>query len=234
MRTSFVTYIGLLMLSLLAVDGYSQQAGETISPDQFESMSKRSDVQLVDVRTAAEFKKGFIEGSSNIDFNGNGFKRGVANLDPGKTVLVYCLSGGRSAKAAEYMRRQGLTVYELKGGILQWNKSKKPLVGGASSNALTSEKFVRSLSEEKLVLVDFFAPWCGPCKVMAPELEKIQKQHQNKVVLLKINADDNRRLMDSLQVDVLPTLLLYKNGKEVWKSTGLTSGDEIEKVLSRF
>jgi thioredoxin 1 len=185
------------------------------------------------VRTQGEFRKGFIEGAMNYDINSRDFKSHVSALDKSKPVFVYCLTGGRSAKAAAYLRRTGFKeVYELKGGMMAWNGAKQPVVKLEESAAgMSVDTFRQKIEAENLVLVDFHAKWCAPCKQMAPYLNALQQEYGGQMTLLKIDADANRALVDELAVQALPTLYLYKDGKEVWSHIGYLTKEQIEQKL---
>lgn len=211
----------------------AQSKREKVPSQEFENIMRAlSDEQIVDVRTPEEFSKGYIEGAFNIDINGPEFKKQMSALDKSKPVLIYCLSGGRSEKAAGIMRKQGFArVVELDGGLLKWNAAKKPLERKkAASNGITPAVFQRQL-EGKLVLVDFYAPWCAPCKKMAPELQSLQEEYSDKLSLLKINADDNRQLMDSLKIEAIPALLIFNDGKLKWSHSGLAEKDTVRSAI---
>ena len=92
----------LFVISALAASAQSK----VVNPDEFEKMIDGEDVQLVDVRTPGEFKKGSISGAVNYDINSRDFTSGIKSLDKNRPVFVYCLSGGRSQKAAAIMRNQ--------------------------------------------------------------------------------------------------------------------------------
>lgn len=204
----------------------------SLSPNEFELRIKGGNVQLVDVRTPQEFQKGFIEGARNFDINSADYTSNIKTLKQDQPILIYCLSGARSAQAAKALRKQGYTVFELKGGLLEWKAKAKPLVkSGSAGVGMSSSTFNQHLETSKLVLVDFYAKWCAPCKVMAPDLELLKNQYADDLALLKIDADANALLLDSLQVSALPTLKIFKNGKEVWSKTGLTKKNAIEKQI---
>lgn len=227
--------IGFAILTAIVLlpSAYGQDK-EKLSIDEFEvKLQQTPESQLVDVRTPEEFKKNHVKGALNININSDEFEKQIAALDKTKPVMVYCLSGGRSAKAAEYMRKQGFKeVYEMEGGMMQWTARSKPFEAGEKSlPGMSVADFEKNIKTEKIVLVDFYAKWCAPCKKMAPWLEELVTQYPDQVTLLKINADENTVLVKKMKVDTLPTILLYKNGKKVWSKTGLAEKSELEKNI---
>ncbi len=199
-----------------------------------EKISKNKDVQLVDVRTPWEFKNGYLENAMNIDWGGKDFQSQLATLDKSKPVFVYCLSGVRSAAAAEGMRRQGFQVYELHKGLLEWRLFNFPEVKGKTpANAMSLVQFQSLLQGDKLVLVDFYATWCAPCKKMEPYLEKMSKELADKLVLIRIDADENAALCKELEISSLPVLQLYKNNTMVWTHTGFVDEQTVREQLKK-
>ena len=209
-----------------------------LEPEQFEAMlAKMPDAQLVDVRTPEEFAKGHLKGAKNMDYQSNEFEMDVQVLDKNKPVFVYCLSGGRSSSAAEYLREKDYKeVYQLKGGIMKWKAAKKPVEGDAGEDkpaSMSMDEYNSKIKSDKLVLVDFSATWCGPCQKLAPTLEELGKDYSSKMDLLKIDADDNRQLCSEMKVDGLPTMFLYKNGVKVWMKIGYTEKSVIEEAIKK-
>lgn len=210
------------------------QKDAKLSVEAFSKSVESDDTpQILDVRTQDEFRKGYIAGAMNYDINSKDFKSHVGSLDKSRPVFVYCLSGGRSAKAAAHLRRTGFKeVYELNGGMMAWNGAKKPVVKLEETPAgMTPDTFREKLQDDKLVLVDFYAKWCAPCKQMAPYLDALKEEYDGSMTLLKIDADANKLLINELAVHVLPTLYLYKNGKEIWTHTGYLTKDQIERKI---
>lgn len=226
----------LIFLILFAVSQAACQSKSALAPAEFEQKLSLPGAQVVDVRTAEEFKKGRIAKAVNYNINDPAFSSQLRQLDKGKPVLVYCLSGGRSAKAADMLRKYGFgEVYELRGGLLKWNDQGRPVEKAASAaSGMTPEEFQKAVSAHDLVLVDVWAKWCGPCKKMAPELEALKAKYSGKMVLLKIDADQNSELIDGLKVDALPTLFIYHKGEKKWSAVGYRSGAAIEDELARF
>ena len=180
-------------------------------------------VQLVDVRTPEEFSQGHLKGAVNYDINGADFDGQLAKLDKSKPVLVYCLSGGRSASAAEKMEEKGFReVYNMKGGIMKWNAANQPIEKGSGtlSEGLSLSDFNSMVKKDKMVLVDFRAKWCKPCQKMAPMLDALAEKKKDKLILLKIDADENKNLLKEKKIDAIPVLELYKDGKLVWSHQG--------------
>jgi thioredoxin len=189
---------------------------------------------IIDVRTTDEFSKGHLANANNYDWNGNEFDKQIAPLDKSKPVFVYCLSGGRSSSAASKMRSEGFkTVYELDGGIMKWRGANLPETtdNTVTPNGMSKLQFDALLNSDKLVLIDFYADWCAPCKKMKPYLDEISKDMADRVVVIRINADDNQALCKELKIDALPVLQLYKNKTLKWTNTGFIDKAEVVKQL---
>jgi thioredoxin len=133
------------------------------------------------------------------------------------------------------MRSEGFAqVYELDGGMMQWRSGNLPETTDAETpkeEGMSKVKFEEGLNSDKLVLVDFYADWCGPCQKMKPFLDEIAMENADKVVILRINADDNQKLCKELKINVLPTLNLYKNKEKVWSNTGFIDKQNIILAL---
>jgi thioredoxin 1 len=188
---------------------------------------------VIDVRTLEEFESGHIERALNYDWRGKQFLNQIEGLDRKQAVYVYCMSGGRSAAAAQKMREEGFEkVYELKGGILQWRSESLPEVAGKpASKGMTQEEFEKLLDNPKTVLVDFYAEWCGPCKKMKPYLDAISRDMADKVEVIRIDVDKNRSLAKFMRIDAIPVLQVYRDKKMTWTETGFVEKSEVLKHL---
>lgn len=99
---------------------------------------------------------------------------------------------------------------------------------------ITSENFEQEvINADKMVVVDFYADWCGPCKMMAPIIEEIAKELEGKAKVGKINIDDNQSLAVKYQVMSIPTIAIFKQGKVIQSFVGVTDKQEIlDAVIS--
>ncbi len=91
--------------------------------------------------------------------------------------------------------------------------------------------FKKIISEDKPVLVDFFATWCGPCRLQGPILEQVKSRIGDSASILKIDIDQNGPLAAEYNVRSVPTLILFKNGEAVWRAVGLQQADVLEQKL---
>lgn len=92
--------------------------------------------------------------------------------------------------------------------------------------------FLEIINQNKPVLVDFFAEWCGPCKMMSPILKEVKTVLGEKVSIIKIDVDKNQSLAARYQVRGVPTLVLFKDGKQVWRQSGLIQKEELLSIIS--
>ncbi len=94
--------------------------------------------------------------------------------------------------------------------------------------------FNNLINSEKPVLVDFFAEWCGPCKTMAPILKDVKTQLQDNATIIKIDVDKNPEVASIYQIRSVPTLIMFKQGKPVWKQSGVVPTQELIKLFNQF
>jgi len=96
---------------------------------------------------------------------------------------------------------------------------------------MTFSELIRS---EKPVLVDFSAEWCGPCKMLAPVLEDVKKRMGDRATIFKLDVDRNPMIASSYNVMAVPTLIIFQDGKPVWRRSGVLSAVELTRTLETF
>jgi thioredoxin 1 len=100
---------------------------------------------------------------------------------------------------------------------------------------LTSNNFDKEVVKSNIpVLVDFWAPWCGPCQMIAPFIEEIAKEYHGKIKICKLNVDEASDIATSFTVMSIPTLLLFKDGKIMSKKVGTLTKRELEKFIQQY
>jgi len=225
----------LFAIWILAM-GCNSPTEKKLSADEFEKqLKKEKTVLLLDVRTGEEFAERHLENAVNIDFRSDSFEATIAGLDKSQPVYLYCLSGGRSADAANLLHEKGFkTVYDLQGGILAWANAGKPLVEIESVKGISMDNYLELVNKDKMVLVDFNAVWCAPCKVLKPIIHKVVEENEQNVELLEIDVDENSALSDKMHIDKIPLLILYKQGKEVWRNFGVIEEKELQETIVSF
>ena len=114
---------------------------------------------------------------------------------------------------------------------MAWTGAGKEVSQNSAKAGLTMAEFNTSVKNDKLVLVDFHARWCGPCKKMAPDLEALQNTFTNEMILFKVDADENPIVVETLKIQAIPRLELYKGGVKVWSHTGYLGKKDIEKQI---
>jgi thioredoxin 1 len=93
-------------------------------------------------------------------------------------------------------------------------------------------KFQELLNGDTPVLVDFFAEWCGPCKMMAPELKKLADMQGEKLRVIKVDIDKNPQAAQAYGVQSVPTLMLFRKGRQLWRQSGAMSASKLSSVIS--
>ena len=212
-------------------------AQDGLPASEFEKRINAQHPQLLDVRTAGEYQSGHLKNSLQADWmNKEQFTDRVKYLDKSKPLLVYCASGGRSAQAAQWLSDNGFTdVQNLKGGLTSWKLNGKPVEAIDNKTQLTIGKYKELTRSADIVLIDFGAEWCPPCKKMEPVLQQLQNDLKDKFSLVKVDGGIDIEVMKAMKVDALPVFIIYKKGKEAWRKQGIVDFSELkEKIISNF
>lgn len=96
------------------------------------------------------------------------------------------------------------------------------------------EKLNEIINGSQLTLVDFFATWCGPCKMMHPVLEQLKEEMGDSLLIIKIDIDKNEALMEQYRIQSVPTLMLFRKGDALWRQSGAMSLSDLKKVVNSY
>ena len=99
---------------------------------------------------------------------------------------------------------------------------------------LTKDNFEKVISESPMVIVDFWAPWCNPCKMVAPTLDKLAKEYEGKILIAKVNTDENPEWMMKYGIQGIPTMLFVAGGKIVHRQVGALPERMLRDVVTQF
>jgi thioredoxin 1 len=94
--------------------------------------------------------------------------------------------------------------------------------------------FTEIINQEKPVLVDFFAEWCGPCKMMSPILKEVKSELKEEISIIKIDVDKNQSLAAKFQVRGVPTFMLFKDGKQVWRQSAMLQKNDLIAIIKQY
>lgn len=224
-------FLAICCLSFLTACN-SQAQSTNLSVAQFEKGIAQNNIQILDVRTPGEYQSGHLKNALLADWNNDAeFQQRVNALDKSKPVYTYCLSGGRSSAASQYLKQNGFTTYNLSGGISAWKRENKSVEQATIVKQITLDEYLAQIPKDKTVLVNFSAVWCPPCKKMAPVIDSLVKTHNSQFVLVKVNGGEQTDICKALRVEGFPTFIIYKQGKEVWRKEGIV---KLKEFIAAF
>ena len=239
MKLKFTASIFFLITTLLScaqnnpTETIKDQAALTIDAKKFSQAISNPGAQILDVRTADEYKSGHIANALQANWlDQKEFKSRTQHLDKAKTIYIYCQSGGRSASAQEVLIQAGYQVVNLEGGMSNWRMQQMPIEGGGNLVQMRVADFEKIIQTNQYVLVDIGAIWCPPCRKMQPIMDVLKQNPPKPFYFLAVDGGQDMEVMKSVKADELPTFILFKNGKEVWRKVGVISQADFEKAFS--
>jgi len=207
---------------------------------EFKKLIEKENGTFLDVRTKSEFSAEHIENSGQLNYYALDFKKKLLLLPKDQAIYLYCNTGYRSQKAAEYLVKKGYkNVYNLEHGIMEWNLQELPVIEGDKSllgkeNMMSVYEYSRLISSDTVVFIDFYAPWCAPCRKMMPMIDSLKTEYHGKVKIVKVNADVSKKLVKELKLFGVPYLVLYKNNEKLYERSGMSNREELIKEFSKY
>ncbi|PKP09533.1 MAG: thioredoxin 1 [Bacteroidetes bacterium HGW-Bacteroidetes-4] len=230
----------LPVLLVFFVSAYAQQSSyKNLNSQEFSKIIQDSKGTLLDVRTPSEFANSHIANAGQLNYYAFDFEQKLLLLPKNQPVYLYCNTGYRSKRAAEILTKNGYTqVYNLEKGIMDWNLYNFPVAVEPNAqpdtdNKMEPDEFFALIKSNKPVFVDFYAPWCAPCRKMMPMMDSLKEEYKGKITVVKINADASKKLIKELQLGSVPYLVLYQRGKKTFEHKGIISRSELENQFTR-
>lgn len=224
MKSKLLSCLLLMTTVLLSCAQNGSKDALTLNAAAFKEAILKKGVQVLDVRTAAEFSGGHIEHALQANWlDKKEFTDRTQHLDKSAPVYVYCQAGGRSASAQNYLKEQGYNVINLEGGMSNWKMNNFPVEGSGDKPQMRITDFEKTIATNEYVLVDVGADWCPPCRKMLPVLAELKQKPAHPFYFLAVDGGNDIDVMKTIRSEALPTFILYKHGKEVWRNQGITT-----------
>ncbi|REH00486.1 thioredoxin domain-containing protein [Flavobacterium aquicola] len=208
---------------LITIAGLAQnKSSNTVSLDvYYAKIQSEKNPQIIDARGPEEFALNHINGAVNFNLESKDYAQRIAALDKSRPVFTYSIGAGRSVWLADDLLKKGFKeAYSLEGGIANWIGNGKPFYANSKSK-LTVAEYNKIIADNKTVLVDIGSRYCAGCKIVKPVLETIRAEYGTNLKIVEIDLEDNPQVIADLKtVKVFPTLILYQNGKIVFKKDG--------------
>ncbi len=232
-KIALLVFTTLLFLTACA----QNQNIKEVDSKQFHQLIAADKGILLDVRTESEFNNGHIARAGQLNYYALDFRRKLLLLQKDQPIYLYCNTGYRSGNAAEILAENGYTnVYNLEHGIMEWNLQNLPVIIEANAHPDTDNKmepgqFAKLIQSDSLVFIDFYAPWCGPCRKMMPMMDSLKVGYHNQVNIVKVNADASKSLIKNMKLIGVPYLALYYKGELLLSKNGAITREELTGIL---
>lgn len=237
MKTSIQILIILFFTTYLQAQNTSYKNIGTI---EFSEIIISNTGTLLDVRTISEFQNQHLENALQLDYYKLDFKSKLLLLPKDEPIYLYCTTGYRSERAAKILSENGYSnVYNLEKGIMDWNLQNLPTVTEPDAvkdteNEWTIENYQKLIQSDTLVFIDFYAPWCAPCRKMMPIIDSLKTEYHGIIKIEKINVDASKKLVKELKINSVPYFVLYKTGNLFFEKNGYITREEIIENLKKY
>jgi len=228
------------LLALLVATGGAIKAqtivikpGELSVKEVAAQIKTQKNAQILDARSNEEYAQHHIPGAVSADANAPGHEAVFKSLSKDEPTYIYAIGAARSTIVANELRKDGFKkVYVVAGGLSSWVGLGYPVTTTKQANTLSKSQYAALSGSSQLVLIDFASRYCPTCKKLIPTLDSLKADKSFKPKIITVEEYDNPVLAHQLGIYVLPTLILYKDNKEVWRKSGLSSARQIADVAN--
>ncbi|MFT4204210.1 MAG: thioredoxin domain-containing protein [Chitinophagaceae bacterium] len=188
---------------------------------------------VLDARSGSEFEENHIPDARLLALPDKDTLSFIRQWDTSRIILLYSIANGRSVQWAGYLRAHGYAhAYALDGGLGAWVGAGYAFYASNAANNWNTDSLDHWKKNGRLLLVDVGSRHCAPCRRLKTVLDKIAGEEKDAFSLRSVDLNDNPALVGSIGgVDALPTLILYQNGKQVWRQKGIGDFATIEKRI---
>lgn len=235
------TIIQIAAILLFAHTLKAQNAAyKNVNTTVFDSLIAQNNGTLLDVRTENEFKNEHLKNAGQLNYYALDFRKKLLLLQKDEPVYLYCNTGYRSEIAAQILAENGYTkVYNLEKGIMDWSLHNFPTISEPNAlkdteNEMTVGNYQKIIQSDTLVFIDFYAPWCAPCRKMMPMIDSLKTEYHGIIKIEKINVDASKQLVKQLQMNSVPYFALYRNGNLLFSKNGYIKREEIILIFEKY
>ena len=203
----------------------------------FKAKVSEPNAQILDVRTDVEFKKAHIANAVNISYSSANFDAMATQLYPDIPTFIYADTEAEAVAAAQKLNSFNFKdLFVLKGGIAAWQSANLPLEAEQPKKIYESDTmpFEEARKGNKLVMVDFNATWCKPCKMIEPFVHRLHDNRASEVIVYSIDTDQRPDLATEYNANQIPLLVFIKNNQEVHRSLGAISEEELNAMVDKY
>jgi thioredoxin len=215
---------------------------ENVDAPKFKRAIEEGDGIILDVRTPEEVAaKGYIQNASLLDFYDPDFFTKVNLMSKEKDIYLYCASGGRSIEVVQMLKESGFgKIYHLEKGLVEWEREgfglvKEVFAKDEKIEELSLEEFESMLAlEDRPILIDFHTVWCAPCRKMAPVIDQLEVEIQDKAIVKRIDLDRSKEVGKAYEIQGVPVFIIFKGGKEIWRHNGIISKEALIAQIDKL
>lgn len=235
-RSTFVSMFKPLVIAVLLLASCKSNTSGKLGLDAFNQIASNNNAQIIDLRPQAEFDSGHIVNAASFVPNSPELD---AYIDLLYKDVPVCLLGGNqddNSKLIEKLKSKGFkNINELDGGMSAWINAKLPIQKTLPKKIYPNDtiKFDDAINGGKLVMVDFNATWCKPCKMMQPSIDRVHDDRSSEVIVYSIDVDEFPQYNEKYQIKSIPLVLLFKNGKLLHRSEGLLEESKINELIDK-
>jgi thioredoxin len=237
-RSTFVPMLKPLVLLVFLLSFFACKNNKTgkLDIDAFNQIASNNNAQIIDLRPKAEFDSGHIVNAASFVPNSSELDTYIDLLY--KDVPV-CIVGGSkedNTKLIETLKSKGFKlINELNGGMSAWTNAKLPVQKTLPKKIYPNDTitFDEAINGDKLVMVDFNATWCKPCKMMQPSIDRVHDERSDEVIVYSIDVDQFPQYNEKYQIKGIPLVMLFKNGKNLHRSEGYLEENKINELIDK-